>query len=721
MRARITFFVVTSASVLLLGAANSGQEYRPRPRILPVTRPLVPRMFRLTRAECDDGRKAWAEAAVAQMEERLRVSRENLRYPERCTARGGGSGGGCLGFSSGGASYTPDYTSTEGEGASEYSTTNLQEKGVDEADFVKNDGERIYILANGRFTIVDAWPPEQAHVLGSVEVDGWPQEMYVANDRAIVFVAPNVSPEGPMAGFCEYGYDCSMMGSNLPLRVEVLDISDHANPRLVRTLDFKGGYVESRRIGTSVFVVVSTSLSSQTYGPVDPDGLPATPAELQKYQYRCGDNAVPYGDDAIDAMFESLREENAARIRDSYESWQVPSFTDTAWDHGASSVPAARSLLDCKGLYVPYGTGGADFVSVVAFDLGQFDEPSVSTVLSGPGWVYASQESLYIATSRASMQLAAWYSELPDELSASTVHRFLLEGGTKSVSYAGSGVVKGRVLNQFSLDEHDGALRVATTTGYLPEPEVHSTVTVLLPAGDGDLDKAGAIDHIAPGEDIRSVGLVGDKGFVVTFKKTDPLFTLDLSDPHAPRLVGELKIPGFSTYLQMLDPGHLLSIGYDAQDEGSFAWFQGIMLQVFDVSDLAKPSLLHKTVIGTRGTTSDAATNHLAFTYFKPKDMLAVPMVICEGGSGGSDYGDTVAFDGLLVYKVTVANGFESVGRLPRAGPASPGCQNWWTQSVSTVERSIFMDDYVWAVQSATLRAGRLDMLDEPVVTVNLP
>ena len=105
--------------------------------------------------------------------------------------------------------------------------------------------------------------------------------------------------------------------------------------------------------------------------------------------------------------------------------------------------------------------------------------------------------------------------------------------------------------------------------------------------------------------------------------------------------------------MHMMDENHLLSIGFDAQDEGHMAWFQGVQLQVFDVSDMGAPRRTHLEIIGTRGTSSEATGNHMAFNYFAPRDLLAIPMAICEESSGGSDYGDEMTFNGLLVYNVT--------------------------------------------------------------------
>ena len=315
---------------------------------------------------------------------------------------------------------------------------------------------------------------------------------------------------------------------------------------------------------------------------------------------------------------------------------------------------------------------------------------------------------------------------------ATAIHKFGLQAGR--TTYLASGIVKGHVLNQFSMDEYDAHLRIATTTGRVPNPDVHSTVSVLalegaVPGRPAVLRVVGEVDNIAPTEDIRSVRFEGDRGFIVTFKKTDPLFALDLSSPEQPAIRGELKIPGFSTYMHMLDDSHILSIGYDADDQGSFAWFQGIMLQLFDISDLSAPKLIHKEVIGARGTSSEAATNHLAFNYFAPEGWLGIPMTVCEESNGGGSYGDRMTFSGLLVYDVDVSRGFSNLGGIAHASPSDQpqdygyyagGCYNWWTRSSSSVKRSIFMDDYVYSVADDAIVISHINALDSPVANVPL-
>ena len=243
-------------------------------------------------------------------------------------------------------------------------------------------------------------------------------------------------------------------------------------------------------------------------------------------------------------------------------------------------------------------------------------------------------------------------------------------------------------------------LRVASTQGWVPDSNVSSFLTTF-GEKDGKLVKLGQVGGIAPQEDIRSVRFDGKRGYVVTFKKTDPLFVFDLSEASAPKLMGELKIPGFSTYMHPLDASHILAVGFDADDQGSYAYFNGIQIQIFDVSDLAAPKLQSKLSVGTRGSGSDALTNHLAFNYFPAKKMLALPLTVCEGGGNGT-FGDKLTFTGLMAFDISLETGIKEHGRLPFVDPAkasaATSCQNWWTDTTSLVKRSIFMDDWVYGI-----------------------
>ncbi|NOZ00304.1 MAG: hypothetical protein GXP54_00245, partial [Deltaproteobacteria bacterium] len=455
-------------------------------------------------------------------------------------------------------------------------------------------------------------------------------------------------------------------------------------------------------------------------------GLEFWPDELKNYWDWCWDsNEFPYTQAEIKAMFDKLRAANIARIEDATITEFLPGIKDTRYVNGKPQVDEGL-LGDCKGFYLSQAGDGSSILSLVSFNMGEQGKIGVSTVVGRPGAVYASQDSLYIVERHYANQMNSWYFDESQGIEeASTVHKFALNKDSIETEYRASGAVKGRVLNQFSMDEKDGFLRMATTSGHVPSPDVYSTLAVLKET-QGEMAVVGMVDHIAPTEDIRSARFNGDVGFIVTFKKTDPLFVLDLSDPYYPKIKGELKIPGYSTYMHVLDANHILAIGYDADDQGSFAWFQGIQLQIFDVTELENPKLIHKEVIGTRGTTSDAATDHLAFTYFRARELLAVPIVICEGGSGGGSYGTQMTFTGLQVYKANVSDGFELMGGIPHAPPDSGenACGNWWTNSNSQVKRSVFMsddqDDWVYSVALDKIQVSNLKDLEHPVASVHL-
>jgi hypothetical protein len=223
---------------------------------------------------------------------------------------------------------------------------------------------------------------------------------------------------------------------------------------------------------------------------------------------------------------------------------------------------------------------------------------------------------------------------------------------------------------------------------------------------------------MAPQEDIRAVRFDGDRGYVVTFKKTDPLFVLDLHDAAAPRTLGELKIPGFSTYLHRVDPTHLLSIGFDANDHGSYAYFDGLILQLFDVTQPTEPALLFKEKIGMRGSSSEAATDHLAFNYFAERNLLAIPATVCEGGGDGT-FGDRVTFNGLLVYEMTLQHGFRRLGGVDHS-KAGATCKSWWSGSTATVKRSIIMDDLVFSIASDRIKVQRLGRLGDDLADIGV-
>jgi hypothetical protein len=649
---------------------------------------------------CSEVEDALRSAALKEMNDRMDQALEDTlaQVARGCYYRGYADAGMAMPGPS-----TPTTTPPSTDGAKQVSGTNNQVAGVDEADFLKNDNKYIYILSAAGLRIIEAWPAQQSKELSRFAIEGTPRKLFVAGDRALVYSsiarAGASSPSGAGYRECTYGYSCSFTGDGNATKITVLDISDRKAPKLVREVKLSGSYLAARRIDSAVHTVLSSpgvAFPGQSYRPSDLDTCDQSLTSLQ-----------------IRTSFARLRAKNAKMISDTSLADWLPSATDS---YGGQST--TNLLASCKGFYRASRGDGSTFTTVLSLDMTSEAPVNAATIVSRPGAVFVSTGALYMAVPDQWRDGEPWYASMSSQHEASTVHMFLLKNKPAAAGYAASGVVKGRVLNQFSLDEWAGHLRIATTTGQLPSDDVHSTLTVLRPSG-GALVAVGAIDQIAPKEDIRSVRFEGDRGFIVTFKKTDPLFVLDLKDPTSPQITGELKIPGFSTYMHPMDKTHLLTIGYDADDQGSFAWFAGVKLQIFDVEVMSQPKLLYSEVIGTRGTSSDALTDHLAFTYFAPKNLLALPMTVCEGSQGGGSFGMNMTFSGLMVYDVTLKQGFSLRGKVSHAQTGANYCSNWWTDATSTVKRSIIMDDYVFSISGDAIKVNHL--ADLPTDLVVLP
>jgi hypothetical protein len=684
----------------------------------------APAAFALAAAkDCAELTSLWRQQAILEMERDL----TNLWYvvtrPGPCYHPGDEGSWGYADVAVCDASSDVGESRDSG-GATEYSTTNTQEVDVDEADFLENDGTYVYMLANGAFRVLQAYPADQAKPLSRVAIEGEPRSMFVRGDRAVIF-----SSLGSLPGYgdgtygagstCTYGYDCELTGDGRPLKVTVLDLADRTNPVLQREIRFDGTFLASRRINDIVYTVLYSP-------PPRLPTLPSLPDALQGYAYRCDEDPFPFTEAELRTLFRELHDANLAEI----DSWVANALLPHATDRvrtptGWATLP--DPFQECERYLLSGAGDGGSLLSLVSFDQSAREPLEVSSVLTRPGAVYTSSQSLYVASRHEFQDLSPWFQGEPlgGLQEATTIHKFSLDEASARTTYEASGVARGRILNPFSLSEHDGYLRVATTSGYVYAGATNA-IRVFEQEGER-LREVGVVDQLAPDEDIRSVRFDGDRGYVVTFKKTDPLYVLDLSDPRDPKVTGELKIPGFSTYMHFLDPTHLLTIGFDADDMGDFAWFAGIALQVFDVTDGSNPSLLHREVIGTRGTSSDAATNHLAFNWFAPRQALALPMVVCEGGSAGV-YGDRMTFNGLMVYRVDVAEGFSYLGGIPHEVPAADpygtydyaSCGTWWSQSTSSVKRSVFMDDWVYSIAFDEIRVARIDELATPVAVLPL-
>ncbi len=581
-------------------------------------------------------------------------------------------------------------------GASDFSTTNNQVAGVDEPDFVKNDGQRILVTADDTLYIFAAWPPTETQALAAIELEGEPERIFLAGDRVIVLADTG----DPYA--CSYDPYYGSQPSAQTLQVTVWDISTPTAPVLERRAQLSGAFVAARLVDGVVHLVVDFPDLAAAPFEVWPEGL---------RRNLCNEDVSV---EQLERKFDRLLEANLAAIAVAPLAYFLPGVVDQDFVAGALASTREQLFTDCADFYAA-DRPETGYLGVLSFPTHDDAILGATHIIGRVGEVYASAESVYVAVKEFVDQPGeGWESGWWGAREQTAVHKFSLAAGGAPAVYRGSGAVAGTVLNQFAMDEHEGALRIATTEW---AERTNNLFVLAEAAGGAGLLTIGAVRDIAPGEDIRAVRFAGARGFVVTFRQTDPLFTFELSDPTEPRLVGELHVPGFSTYIHLMDPDHLLSIGFDADDSGMF---RGVMLQIFAVGDLAAPELVHREIIGTRGTMSDATANHLAFNYFPSRNLLAIPIGICE--SDGF-WNEELTFNGLYVYNVTAASGFELIGGVDhRDGDnVEQGCGSWWTDPDSQVKRSVFLEDYVFSFSSTRMKVNHVADLGQTLVSVGLP
>jgi hypothetical protein len=366
------------------------------------------------------------------------------------------------------------------------------------------------------------------------------------------------------------------------VKVTEFDVADAAAPRVLRQTTLDGSYIESRAVGDRVSVVVQ-----HNFNP------------LPSPEYRTTDDETAYETEA----------EYRARLEAIDVEGLYPRFTSGA-NEPEGNTQAAGPLLGFGSIYRPASPEDQSLLSVVTFDAG---DPSpgpsgaVGVVAPYASTVYATADHLYLVGTRWS------YS---DSASSETtvIHKIALDGEAPSLTAVGT--VPGHVQNQFALDEHETYLRVATTAGSWDGTTWNTdNALYVLAEQDGALAVVGSLSGLAPGEQIYATRFFGDRAFLVTFRQVDPLFALDLSDPTAPRSVGELKVPGFSRYLHPIDATHILGIGRDADPETGRTL--GLQVSLFDVSDLANPTRVDSYTINADGwISSEAEFEHHAVSYF---------------------------------------------------------------------------------------------------------
>ena len=480
--------------------------------------------------------------------------------------------------------------------------TNVQEQGVDEPDIAKLADGRVVTLADNRLNVVSA--EAQPRLLGSVRVGNdrfYPAELLLAGDRALVVSSGWLErqPEEPMSS--GRGMDTSRIIAPgiSQTRLSLYDLGGD-EPRLLEESTYDGNYVSARLIDGTVRLVTSSS-------PYVPMVWPSGPSAAARL---------------------AARSTNEALVEDLVARAVLPQVVRT---DPLGQVVERGQAVSCDETYVARGAKGTSTLLVTTMrpevSLAATDSTAVTT---DGDLVYSSTDRLYVGTSRwgTVMPVDGFATDIavaPSDVTTE-IHAFDITS-SDGTEYVGSGTVPGYVYGRWAFSEHEGALRVATTQQPPWQPDVpedsqepSTSMVVKLAERNDRLVETGRIDGLGRTEQIKAVRYFGDLAAVVTFRQTDPLYLIDLSGD--PRLLGELKIPGFSTYLHPIGDGLLLGVGNDATDQGQVT---GMQLSTFDISDPTSPRQVDRISLGAGW--SPALEDSRAFSYDPSRRLAALPFL----------------------------------------------------------------------------------------------
>jgi len=615
----------------------------------------------------------------------------------------------------------PAAKTTAGTTATEYSETNIQVEGVDEADFVKNDGKYIYILTQEKLVIVDAFPAEDAEILSETKISGRPVNMFVNEDRLVVFT------EDFNEVFILPQYDYLPRPRRaLATHVLIYDISDKEDPELVNDYNVNGNYFESRMIGDHVYFIVKDNVYFYNQ-IIDVPVIRKSATVVIKPEIFYFDNPENsyvfhtiasfdiFDDDDLNAKTFMMGHSNNLYVSQNniyityqknfpyryYRTNNEDRFYDVVVPLLSSNVRS--KILDVKDDNSLDSYEKWDKISAILEEMyNEMDKNEKNDLID-----------------EIEEAIKEYEIKLEQERRKTVIHKINIDDG--KIDYDTRGEVSGYLLNQFSMDEYDGNLRVATTFNAWTRREsvLYNNVYVL----DDDLDIIGEIEAIAPDERIFSTRFIGDRLYMVTFKRIDPLFVIDLSDPRNPEILGELKIPGFSDYLHPYDEDHIIGVG---KETGTSQWggvsIKGVKLALFDVSDVENPKEIDKYEIGDSGTDSEALREHKAFLFDKEKNILVIPVREVKGNRYyDSRYGyyRQRIWQGAYVFGLTPEDGFELKGRITHTEGEEDN--RYYYGSPTAVRRSLYMDDVLYTVSGVKIKMNDIDDIDEEINEVDLP
>ncbi|MHB8962095.1 MAG: beta-propeller domain-containing protein [Saccharofermentanales bacterium] len=674
------------------------------------------------------------------------------------------------------AEGAPQESRTGDDGArdtTDYSTTNLQVVGVDEADIIKTDGEYLYVISNGRLIIVDIRNPqlmvvvsETVYIKNATDYNDktiMPVEMFLDTENNLITLicytydnrlydvmaeqaaadSAEAAPAKDMAGIAPdyyYGY----WGQQSVL-AQVIDVSDVASPTVTREFSQEGSYVSSRRINEDVYLITNKYLyyftdlegdvSAELLIPAYRDSAASDEWEMFPVDSLLVVENRDYNNflilTAIDTMDKTAEVSSQsilgagqnvyASATSIYISSSRYTYDEAAAAKNAETTTNTEPRTDGTAPdaeeTAPADDGGTQTASAI--------DPAGTTVNEGDKAETPPDETVTDSKDSVvdkAVDVVFEIFEAPVYTVFTDIFRFSISDG--KIAASGSGVVPGYALNQFAMDEHEGYFRIATTTGETWRSDEFTSMNNLYVL-DSDLKIKGKVEGLGSTETIKSVRFMGDRAFMVTFRTTDPLFVFDLSNPAAPAVKGELKIPGYSEYLHPVSENIILGFGKNTAEIDGVAIEKGYKVSVFDVSDLSNPVEISTLAIGDRGTSSELSYNHKALLYSEEKNIIGFPITIYQVPESQKEdrwaYGMPV-FSGYMILGLTEDNKlFERarIGHIEMEIPEGYPDNYQYKDSDWEIYNRIYSYSYLYAVKRGVFVDDTLFTISDYIVKAN--
>jgi len=602
----------------------------------------------------------------------------------------------------------------------DYSTTNNQVVGVDEADIIKTNGNFIYALVRNDLFIIKASPAEDIQVISKITFKSRPLDLFISGNSLAVFGNDDQI-------FTSELYQ-SFRRQNSYTFFKVFDVTDPSNPRLVRDLDFEGYYSNARLIDNYVYFITNNAAYYLEGEPLTPrlisEGV-VLPTECVG-SARCFAPDVYYFDIPYDSYnYTSI---TAINIQDNNEEINGQVYL----------MSGGQNLYVSKNnIYITYTEYLNEYEleqiikkELILSSLSASDQDKITQIEAAPNFILTKEEKkMKVAmmidrylSSLSEAEQVVWQGNIDNALAKklqqkakdmekTVIHKIAISG--KTIEYKAKGEVSGQVLNQFSMDENGSYFRLATTRSQLwsrlfdrPQ-DSYSNIYVL----DANLQIVGSLENLATTERIYSARFMGDRLYLVTFKQTDPLYVINLADPTKPEVLGAIKVPGFSTYLHPVDQNgtKLLGLGRDAVEDGSGgATVKGLKLSLFDFTDLSHPRELDSYLLGDERSDSIALYDHKAFLYSEDKNIISIPAVLRENNG-------RLSFAGALIF--TLENNVINLkGRIDHSANGHFTQADYWRgfdYFDNTVKRSLYINDNLYTFSNKFLKINRLTDLSE--------